>query len=623
MSSRPETPQALTAPLFYIAAVLVIAVKTMVATHFIGYELSFMMAFNTICLTVLYTTPCFWCGKVTALIWLTIANFVLTSGLIGDSLFHQYFNRIAPWASRQHIKELHGAASTVKVFFLLPYLLYVVDILVIIAVGVRVLKKEHFRKLSYTLRALVFVPVVLACLGWLHLEFNAFMKPSDKYRLEIERVTRFGTYAYHLFDIMRYKSIRTKIELTQRQVGQLRDVKEKQLAGFRKARDDYRGAAGGRNVIFILLESVQGFAVHYEVNGREVMPTLSRLAREGLYFENFYSQIGPGSTSDAEFLVQFSLYPLAEEHIFSTYSSAPLEGLPDMLKERGYHGYVFHGNTETFWARDVMYGKHGIERFFDDDDFSRDEIFNMGISDESFFRQIIDTWESKVKAPAYAFIITLTSHPPYFIPEEKKELDIPPDFAKPKFIDYLQSLRYLDSALKLFFDGLEEKGVLENSVVVLFGDHMTPHGYYGEELTGLVGLPPNPVEHFRVPLVIYVPPGAGGEKIAAKTFSIPAGQIDVSPTLLYLMGLEPERIFLGKNLITAGTNSVALSRFFQPEGSFVSSTHIFVNGYRDKRKCLELPELKPVDFKHCSKEFDRVEWLMGLSDLVIKGGIEF
>ena len=611
------------APLFYIAVVVVIFVKTMAATHFIGYELSFMMAVNTICLIVLYTSPCFFCGKVTAIIWLSVVNIVLTSGLIGDALFHQYFNRISLWASRQHIKELHGVTSTVKSFFILPYLLYLVDILVIIAAGIKVLRKEHFRKLPRKLRALVFVPVVLACLGWLHLEFNAFMKPSDKYRLEIERVTRFGTYAYHLFDIMRYKSIRTKIELSEQQVEQLREVKEKQLSRFRKVRDHTWGAAKDRNVIFILLESVQGFVVHYEVNGREVMPTLNRLAGEGLYFENFYSQIGPGSTSDAEFLVQFSLYPLAEEHIFSTYNSAPLEGLPDMLKERGYHGYVFHGNTETFWDRDVMYRQHGIERFYDEDDFSPDEIIDMGHSDESFFRQLVGTWDSKVKAPTYAFIITLTSHPPYTIPEEKKELDIPPDFAKPKFIDYLQSLRYLDSALKLFLDGLEEKGVLQNSVVVLFGDHMTPHGYYGEELTGLVGLQPNPVEHFRVPLVIHVPPGADGGKIAAKTFSIPAGQIDVFPTLLYLMGLEPERIFFGKNLITAGTNSVALSRFFQPEGSFVSSTHLFVNGYRDKRKCLELPGLNPVDFKYCSKEFDRIEWLMGLSDLVIKGGVEF
>jgi len=548
-------------------------------------------------------------------------NFVLTSALVGDTLFHHYFNRIALWAAHHHIPELNAVTSSVQSFFALRYLVYLLDLVVMVVLGVKLLKREHFRNLSFRLRSALFFPVLLLCAGWLYGQYRTFARPSTRLQIELERVTHFGIYAYHLFDIIRYNLVSSKVEISKETMEELKSIKKTKLAEFRGNRDDAWGVARDRNLIIILLESMQSFVINMKVGGREITPNLNRYAREGFYFPNFYSQIGPGSTSDAEFLIQYSLYPLAEEHIFSSYYTVPHKGIPDMLKERGYHGYVFHGNVETFWSRDRMYGHHGIEKFFDEDDFVRDEIIDMGLSDESFFRQLAGLWGSKLKTPNFGLIISLTSHHPYIIPEHKKELEIPPDFAHEKFINYLHAQHYLDAQIGAFLESLEKQGFLDDTLVAFFGDHMTPHGIYGTDLARIGGQSPNPMEHFKMPFIVHVPPGPDGKKIEGRTITTAAGQIDVMPTLFYLMGIEPEGVFLGENLITAKENTIALSRFFMPEGSFVSDRFIFVNGYSQNQRCLKVPGFTPTSLEACSSGRNQIEKLLRLSDLVVKSGV--
>jgi len=606
---------------YYGVSIVLILAKTLAATRLLGYELSLNMILNTVALILIYSAWTLWTGKKGMIIGLAVVNFVLTSAIVGDTLFHHYFNRIALWAAHHHIPELNAVTSSVQSFFALRYLIYLFDLVVMVVVGVKLLGKEHFRDLSFRLRSALFFPAILVCAVWLVGQYRAFARPSTRLQIELERVTHFGIYAYHLFDIIRYNLVSSRVEISKETMDELNSLRKKQLAEFHGNHDGAWGAARGKNLLIILLESTQNFVINMKVGGREVTPNLNRYAREGFYFKNFYSQIGPGSTSDAEFMVQYSLYPLAEEHVFSSYHTVPLKGIPDMLKERGYHGYVFHGNVETFWSRDRMYGHHGIEKFFDEDDFVRDEVIDMGLSDETFFRQLADLWGSKLKTPNYGLIISLTSHCPYEIPEHKKELPIPPDFAHEKFINYLHAQHYLDAQIGRFLDSLDKQGILDDTLVAFFGDHMTPHGLYGLDLAGIGGQAPNPMEHFKMPFIIRVPPGPEGEKIEGRVIATAAGQIDVMPTLFYLMGIEPEGYFLGKNLITAKENTIALSRFFVAEGSFVSDRFIFMNGYPKNQKCLKIPGFTPTSLEACSGGRNHIEKLLRLSDLVVKSGV--
>jgi len=610
-------------PLAYAAALALFVAKTLVVTRILGYEISLSTVVNTTAAAALLTSWCVLFGKRAAVTLLCIAVGLLGFLLSGDALYHQYYNRILLYAMHDHVRELFEVSDSAMDLLPMWHLLVYADIVVIAVLGAKLLRRDHFRRFGPLWRAALFVVMVAAAGAALHGQYRWFVRPpgEKEIRLEPERVTRVGIYAYHLFDIIRYHTKGAAVPAPPGLVERVRVLTKKQHADFTAMRDEAWGSAAGSNVIVVLLESAQSFLVDYKVGSQEVTPTLNRLAHEGIRFSNAYSQIGPGSTSDAELLVQFGLYPLAEELVFSSYGAMPLSGLPDILASRGYHGYVFHGNEESFWDRNSFYARHGIERFYDEYDFEPDEKIVLGLSDASFFRQLSGIFVSKLERPFYGLVITLTSHHPFILPKKDVKLKVPSGFSKPKFVRYLEAMHYLDRTLGTFIDALDRGGLLENSVIVLFGDHMAVHGYYGKDLCGLLKLPPNPIEHFKVPIVIR--PGKTTPELRGKVIGLPAGQVDVAPTLLYLLGLEPKGAFFGKNLLMAKKNTVALSRIFLPEGSFVSDRHIFLNGYSRNRACYDAASFAAVPVSDCSGELQHVASMLMLSDTVIKGGVRY
>ena len=71
--------------------------------------------------------------------------------------------------------------------------------------------------------------------------------------------------------------------------------------------NDYTGIFDGKNVIAIHAESLQTFTLGLEFNGKEVTPNINKLTKEGIYFNNFYAQVGVGTSSDTEFTYATSL----------------------------------------------------------------------------------------------------------------------------------------------------------------------------------------------------------------------------------------------------------------------------------------------------------------------------
>ncbi len=131
----------------------------------------------------------------------------------------------------------------------------------------------------------------------------------------------------------------------------------------------YFGKAKGMNVIYVSLESFQNFMIDYKLNGQEVTPFLNSLAHNGdgntFYFDNFYHQTGQGKTSDAEFLMENSLYPMSQGAVFINKAQNTYQAAPAILKGYGYSSAVFHGNYKTFWNRNVMYKALGYDQFYD------------------------------------------------------------------------------------------------------------------------------------------------------------------------------------------------------------------------------------------------------------------
>lgn len=271
----------------------------------------------------------------------------------------------------------------------------------------------------------------------------------------------------------------------------------------------YSGMAEGKNVIVLQVEALQNFVLNREVNGEEITPNLNRLAQENLYFPNFYEQTALGRTSDAEFLLNTSLYPTAEGSAYMLYAENTYDALPAILKDQGYRTNVFHPYKASFWNRYIIYPQLGIDTFYSDDDFEEAEVIGWAINDEAMLDQSLEEMATFTE-PFYSHIVTLTSHHPFEMPEDLQLLNTEgyDGYQDRHFKNYLQSIHYVDQAIGKFVDGLEQKGMLDDTMLVIYGDHSTGMTSNTKAFVEFIEAE-DPLNYFEtnknVPLILHIP----------------------------------------------------------------------------------------------------------------------
>ncbi len=178
-------------------------------------------------------------------------------------------------------------------------------------------------------------------------------------------------------------------------------------------------------------------------------------------------------TSDAEFIVENSLYPLDRGSVFFTHATNEYTATPEQLKKYGYSSAVFHSNDKTFWNRDVMYPALGYDRYFNLNDYVGTEQMSVGwgLKDKEFFEQSIPKLKS-LPQPFYTKFITLTNHFPFLLNPEDQYVD---EFNSESGVvnRYFPTVRYTDEALKQFIKQLKEEGLYDNSVIVIYMEIIT------------------------------------------------------------------------------------------------------------------------------------------------------
>lgn len=305
----------------------------------------------------------------------------------------------------------------------------------------------------------------------------------------------------------------------------------------------------GKNLIMIQVESLQDFVINKQYNAKEITPSLNKLLKDSAYFNNTYYQIGYGHTADAEMIANTSLFPFGDNCAYTTKSDNTFIGLSNYLKGLNYSTYAFHGNSATYWNRLDIYKKLQFDNFYSSEVLKRESLTGMGISDLSFFNQSFDILKDK-KSPFYAFAITLTSHSPF---------DTVNDFNdKKNFMEnYYNSINYADKALGEFIDKLSTNGLLDNSILVIYGDHNAFTLSNNSDLTTATGentyVNYNWQKYQKVPLIIRLP----DKEHAGKTFSNSVGQMDILPTLANLLEIPDVKAF-GENVFDFKDHLVVL-----------------------------------------------------------------
>ncbi len=319
------------------------------------------------------------------------------------------------------------------------------------------------------------------------LEISRFTKQWNREYI----VMKFGIYTYQFNDIV--KSIEPKINSLFGYDKALKTFNEYfgERPNEQTAVNEYTGIFEGKNIITIHAESMQQVAMGLTFNNEEVTPTLNRLAKDSLNFTNFYTQVSVGTSSDTEFTLNTSLMPTNNGTAFVSYFNREYTSIPKLLKDKGYYTFSMHANNGSYWNRDVMHKSLGYNHFYSKKEYDIDDVIGLGLSDKSFFKQSVEkikTINEKGK-PYYGTVIMLSNHTPFADVDKYGDFDVDikedvyneetgetetisyPYMEGTKLGNYFKSLHYADEALGEFIAELEAAGILENTVIVIYGDH--------------------------------------------------------------------------------------------------------------------------------------------------------
>jgi phosphoglycerol transferase MdoB-like AlkP superfamily enzyme len=376
------------------------------------------------------------------------------------------------------------------------------------------------------------------------------------------------------------------------------------------------GVAQGKNLIVISAESTQAFVIGLEIDGQPVAPNLTALARESFYLANNYEPTHLGSTADAEFAVMQSLYPLPVGVMAARYARNQYRGLPALLAERGYRTFAAVGAMSHFWNMNQLHPRYGFQRAYYEDSFQVNERIIAWISDREFFTQMRPILLDQPE-PFMGFMLSSSSHHPYTIPEQYKTLRLGA-LEGTMVGDYLHAVYYFDQELGTFIGWLRETGLLDRSVLVIYGDHQ---GFLGgqPEMPGLLGFTEwNEYHHFRVikrtPVIIRVPGGA-----ATQEYLGTSSHLDVAPTVLSLLGVDDRStVMLGRDLTRPG-EQLAVFR----DGSFADESHYFVNrfGRTLASRCYEAATAERVDCEPLDRMRQLARERLEVSDTIVQGDL--
>ncbi|OXT15205.1 glycerol phosphate lipoteichoic acid synthase [Bacillus sp. OG2] len=605
---------------FFFTAVIFIWLKTYFVqlTQFnLGIDnglQQFLLFLNPLGSSLLFLGLAFLFNGRSRYIALIVIDLFMSILLYANVMYYRFFNdfiTLPTLTQTQNFGDVSGSIATL----LNPLdLLFFADVLLILALLLFRFKQLEVQKIAQRkVTALLLLAIAISGL-------NLALAEGDRPQLLTRGFDRnyivkyLGMYNYTIYD-----AVQTTKATAQRVWADSNDMTE--VINFTKSNyaepnPDYFGAGEDMNVIYVHMESIQNFLIDYELHGEEVTPFLNSLAedRSTLYFDNFFHQTAQGKTADAEFMVANSLYGLPQGSAFTmkglnTYHAAPAI----LAQKQDYTSAVFHGNTGSFWNRNEIYKSLGYNHFYDANYFEMDpdQMADYGLMDKPFFEQSMPYLEA-LPEPFYANFITVTHHFPFTIDED--EATIEKHTTGNKTVDnYFQTARYADEALEQFFGYLKETGLYDNSIIIMYGDHYGISNNHNRAMEEVIGKEITPFESAglqRTPLFIRVPGMEGGINHEY------AGQIDLLPTLLHLLGMETkDYVHLGTDLLSEQHDEIIPFR----NGDFVSPAITSADGKFYDSKTGELLEEESLGEAKKFKEI--AEQKLAFSDRIVNGDL--
>lgn len=515
---------------------------------------------------------------------------------IVNSIYYHYYSSFASISLIANITFASDVSDAIVENVLKAVdLIYIWQTITLVIIYKKTNKKEyikHKENKKKLVKTCLITSLSLFAVAALFMPLNAWSRLYNLWNRE-SVVMNHGIYVYQLDDFI--QSLTPKITSVLGHDKALKKVTDYYKENkYTPSNNEYTNIFKGKNIIVIHAESMQKFAMDLTFNNKEVTPNLNKLANEGIFFSNFYSQVGVGTSSDAEFTFNTSLMPSTKGTVFVNYFDRDYISIPKLLKEQGYYTYSMHANTGDFWNRNTMHKSLGYDKFYNKDSYIIDETIGLGLSDKSFFKQSVNIMKQvkeEENKPFYSLLIMLSNHTPFsdltLMEDYKTTIDVTIDnqtvtrdyLNNTTMGNYLRSVHYADSAIGEFIDNLDKEGLLENTVLVIYGDHDARLDfedfnllYNYDPITDTIktendeGYIPYTKYNYeldrKVPFIIWTK-----DQNYNLNVNTPMGMIDVLPTLGNMIGIHSD-YQLGKDIMNLKGDDNTVTFI---DGSFLTS----------------------------------------------------
>ncbi|AJH72678.1 LTA synthase family protein [Bacillus tropicus] len=539
-------------------------------------------------------------------------NFLLTIVLVGNVMFYDFYSDFVTLPVLGQTSNFGQLGGSIIEILNYKIILAFADIIFFFIL----LKKKALvfqtGRVTHSARLLYFLLTIGVFFANLHLAEKERPELLTRSFDRVMLVKNLGLYTHQVYDLT--LQVKAGSQKALADSSKLQETENYVKANESEPNPNMFGVAKGKNVIVVTLESLQTFLIGATVNGQEVTPFLNEFINESYYFDNFFHQTGQGKTSDSEFLIDTSLYPLNRGAVFFTHGNNDYTATPEILRQQGYFTSVFHANNATFWNRNIMYSALGYDRYYNELDYkiTPETNLNWGLKDIEYFDQSVDILKT-VDQPFYARFLTLTNHYPFTYDEDTKFIE-PYNSDNGVFDRYIVTARYLDESIKKFIERLKAEGMYDDSIIVLYGDHYGISEKHNRAMAQF--LEKDQITEFdtlnlqRTPLYIHVPGQTEGQ-----TISKPTGQIDMKPTILNLLGIDTTNdIRFGHDVFSDEYTGFVVLR----DGSFITDKYAYKNNTFYDRITGEIVDLPK---KEAQALINRAQNELRMSDKIIEGDL--
>lgn len=547
-----------------------------------------------------------------------LVNFIFSLLLLAILIYFDYFGYIVTIHAFSQIDQVGTIKDSVMQLLSPVYLALFADFILIIILFILFQKKGTFEISTFHQRFKLFIPIILV--GIILIAINIFSQKDTHIANTVLAAEKQGILNYEILAAKEKATAENEPALTVAQQKELpKKIKEiKQLNTLSENERKLSGIAKDKNIIVIQAEAFQVFPLNLKVDGVEITPFLNELIKDSLYFPKVFQQIGPGNTSDAEFIFNTSLYSAPWTATSETFGDRAIPSFPKLLKGEDYKSITFHANDVSFWSRNILYPALGFDQYYDIKFFGNKDVIGIGPSDEVLYSKALPELKKLYKKDQkfYAQFVTLSSHHPFKIPQEKKPVNLPDRYKGTLVGDYLQAIHYTDKTLQEFVQNLKKEKMWEDTIFVLYGDHfgLQPSGLKEKDFALLREITEHEytfLDQFNIPLIISVP----GQN-AAGVIENPGSQIDMLPTLANLLGLPLENyVHFGQDIVNYPNNLFGM-RYYMPYGSFFNNEIAFkpAEGFADG-EAFTIQTGEPLaEFSQYRNDYDRIMKLLKLSD---------